>query len=472
LRKGIAPLAIALIAMLVLVGVEGVILVNFVYRMEFSIRAAKEASIVEKINEVEFVKRGLDKALIYSFHQASYFIASKGGYSDFDGVPSYNCIPYWRNYATTNYPTNFLENIEDNSIKDLNSYAEALSNDITVPEYEKVERVLPQKIKNIEDAIKCSYYRCTKGCESSEVKNIEGCSEFCKGAEKICGEDAKNYPVEFSGPGTISKEGLKEINLQCIAPFDPSYTFTWPTISTYVNILLVNRSVVTNYGEEETCNIGSASFEAYKVLEISGDNLQLYSDSVTITIIPYILYVTAEGTTVNYPGGPYYDVVIGATASDKLKFASETLEIKDNVNMSKRIKTNILKLFDRGRENFVAQDKTGDAIEDAVSTHDCDDFKEDVTSSINSKISNLQTSLNGQYSAENINFDLKADDIQFDSSCNSTVAVRVLTKMKDTENKYPVYDYGAKTTKQRNIQLRFYVLSGNYIIQPTASKCE
>jgi len=471
LRKGVAVLAIALIGMLVAVVVEGVILVNFVFRIELSIRAAREAEIVKKINEVEFVKRGLDKTLIYSFHQASYFIGSRGGYSNFGSVPSYNCIPYWRVYDSTNYPTDFFENIEGDSLERLNSYTQSLSNGVSAPEYNKVERTMPEKVGNIEDAIKCSYYRCTKGCESPEVNNIEGCSEFCKDSGKICGDNAKEFPVEFSGTATISKEALNEINLHCIVPYDPSSGITWPSISFYTNILTVNRSVISNYGEEETCTVGATGFEAYKSLEITGDNLQIYSDSKTITIVPFIVYVTFEATTINYPIKPYYDMVIEATTSDELKFISETLEITDNVNMSKLIKTNILKLFDVGRENFVGQDKIGDAVESATDLHDCDDPKDDVISSINSKISSLRSTLNSQYSAENIGFTLSADDIQFDPSCNSTVAAKVLVRVRDTENKYPVYSDAAKTTRSRNIQLKFYVLSGNYVIQPIKNTC-
>lgn len=56
------------------------------------------------------------------------------------------------------------------------------------------------------EAIKCAYYRCTEGCEEAIKKvnsQIFDCSEFCKYEEwgideKICGGEAKSYPVEVS----------------------------------------------------------------------------------------------------------------------------------------------------------------------------------------------------------------------------------------------------------------------------------
>jgi len=368
LKKGLGPLAIGLIAVLGVVVVGGVLLTNFVFRLEFIARTAREASIIEKINEVEFVKRALDKALFYSFHQASYFTVARGGYSNFDNVPpigdvngdsivnsidfnlcnqtmwedwppcdldsdgmvsiadliilgtkyghtrksipSYNCIPYWRNYTTLNYP-NFMRSIEEVSLNNLNDYVENISNNIFVLEYDKVRGII----------------------------------------------------------------------------VDDDY------------------------------------------------------------------------------------FIIKAIASEELNLLEETLHIKDNATINKSIQTGIGKLFRIGKENFIIEDKIGDVATDVVNLHDCDDSRSGVTSSINSKVSNLQTTLNNQYSADNIEFILSADSIKFDPSCNSMVAVRVLIKMKDTINEYLVYDDAVKTTNLRNIQLKFYILSGNYVIQPITNEC-
>ncbi|MFQ6055346.1 MAG: hypothetical protein ACE5J3_05115, partial [Methanosarcinales archaeon] len=259
MKKGIGPLAIGLIAILGVVVVGGIILTNFVFRLEFFARAARAASIIEKINEVEFVKRGLDKALIYSFHQASYAIASRGGYSDFDNVPSYNCISYWRNYTTINYPTDFLENIEEVSLKNLNDYTQTLSDDVTVPEYQKIER------KEIE--ISCdSFDEDRYGCKNQAGCSWCGCGYFIEGIFSTCFPDK---PQE-----------------ECYGSWDTDIT--------------------KSYG-----------------------------------------WVGCRGT----PTADY--VVIEATASDNLKYVSETLHIEDNASMNELIKKNISKLFEIGNENFV-----------------------------------------------------------------------------------------------------------------------
>lgn len=65
-----------------------------------------------------------------------------------------------------------------------------------------------EELTNLEDAILCAYYRCVKGCDSDEVKNLEihvsendvkNCKrDFCdpfKEDGKVCGDNAKNNPV-------------------------------------------------------------------------------------------------------------------------------------------------------------------------------------------------------------------------------------------------------------------------------------
>jgi hypothetical protein len=62
------------------------------------------------------------------------------------------------------------------------------------------------------------------------------------------------------------------------------------------------------------------------------------------------------------------------------------------------------------------------------------------------------------------------NDIQVD--CNGHAAVRVLVTIIGSENKYPVYDFLLNTTEMRNIQLKFYVVSGNAnLIEPEIDQC-
>jgi len=79
------------------------------------------------------------------------------------------------------------------------------------------------ELSELEQAIRCSYYRCTRGCQA--LKDMDfgdfDCLSFCNEnwvegtKETICGWAAQQAPVEFSGGGTISAENLKEV-AQCV----------------------------------------------------------------------------------------------------------------------------------------------------------------------------------------------------------------------------------------------------------------
>jgi len=54
---------------------------------------------------------------------------------------------------------------------------------------------------------------------------------------------------------------------------------------------------------------------------------------------------------------------------------------------------------------------------------------------------------------------------------NYNFAVRVLVKITDLENKIPVYDYDSGLAELKNLELNFYIFSGNYIADPAKSVC-
>lgn len=306
MRKGIAPLAIAAIAILALVSIEGLLLTNFVFRMEFSVRAVKESVIIEAINSMEFVKRALPHAATYSYHQASYYTASRGGYDDIS-VESYDCIPYWRIFTGTAYP-DYRDDIKSASLSIFYEY----------------------------------------------LVEIEG--EVFR---------FPSYTVEID-------EGARKFKL---------------------------------------------------------------------------------------------------SSSGELKYWTDTVEITDKPNVEVPIDTGFFRIYGIGKDKFIDTDNIGNSVKTVSDSHACGDSQNTISSEIRSAISSLQSTLNSQYSSESIGFVLTVEDIQFDPSCNSDFAARVLVKIKDTSSTFLAYDYDEKTTKRRNIELKFYVLSGGYMTDPTTSEC-
>jgi len=57
-------------------------------------------------------------------------------------------------------------------------------------------------------------------------------------------------------------------------------------------------------------------------------------------------------------------------------------------------------------------------------------------------------------------------------SDDSNYAIKVLVEIIDISDKYLVYDYYSKKTELKNIGLRFYVLTGNYQVDPETNYCE
>lgn len=137
-KKGIVPvIIIAFLVMVVIVVTEGVILSNYLVRSENIVRAIREEEIIQSINTVEFAKRGLSQAVLYSFNQAAYDIGNRGGYFNIPSGISDNCIPYWKTFSNANIPSDFESQLRQNLLKILNSYGNSL--DVDVPKYDNVQ---------------------------------------------------------------------------------------------------------------------------------------------------------------------------------------------------------------------------------------------------------------------------------------------------------------------------------------------
>jgi len=149
LKGGIILFALAIVAVVLIA--EGIYVSNFITKTSVLQIAVRETDIIESVNLMEFIKNSMQQALDYSFYQASYDVARKGGYDKLT-IGSYNCAPYWRYYTSTiDFPTNPLDNLSSATKDKLNQYASALSYDISImPTYNDVS------IVNSGDIIKVS----------------------------------------------------------------------------------------------------------------------------------------------------------------------------------------------------------------------------------------------------------------------------------------------------------------------------
>lgn len=96
--KGFAPIVLALIVVILVV--YTLVMAYLIGKTETSYRAQVEKSIIGAINKMEFVKREIPVAISYSFYQASFDLAARGGYETYS--LSYNCIPYWKVFSQDN----------------------------------------------------------------------------------------------------------------------------------------------------------------------------------------------------------------------------------------------------------------------------------------------------------------------------------------------------------------------------------
>jgi hypothetical protein len=120
--KGIGPLIV--LAIVGAIALYSLILAVVIGRTEINVRALVEKEILSAINRMEFTKREIPVAIRYSFYQASFDLANRGGYETFG--TSYNCIPYWKVFSQNNIP-NFETNFKNVFLKIFSKYTSDLS---------------------------------------------------------------------------------------------------------------------------------------------------------------------------------------------------------------------------------------------------------------------------------------------------------------------------------------------------------
>jgi hypothetical protein len=82
---------------------EFIYLSSMIQKTQPIVQIVRETEIIRGINRLEFAKQYLLKSALYSYYQASYDVANRGGFSDLS-TNSYNCIPYWKIYSQDNSP--------------------------------------------------------------------------------------------------------------------------------------------------------------------------------------------------------------------------------------------------------------------------------------------------------------------------------------------------------------------------------
>ncbi len=99
--------------------VIGVLSFSLAYQVQSVVRGLHERSTIEAINEMEFVKKAIPQAAIYSTNQAGYETLKYGGYSSSGCDPQkFDDLPYWRTFEKTCAPDDIKSPIE-NRMKEL-----------------------------------------------------------------------------------------------------------------------------------------------------------------------------------------------------------------------------------------------------------------------------------------------------------------------------------------------------------------
>jgi hypothetical protein len=171
-KKGMAPVALAIIAAVSLIGLETIFVVNYFVNSDVVHRTAKETEAIEVIDSMEFLKRSMQHAVVDSLYTSSFDVMERGGYDTFsEGVNVVGCSPYWRVHDTVSEP-DIEAGIKSSFLKVFNcygkKYAQAYSIKgimISTPDYSSCGSV---DLVAGEDAIKL-YIKdgCKSGFETS-----------------------------------------------------------------------------------------------------------------------------------------------------------------------------------------------------------------------------------------------------------------------------------------------------------------
>jgi hypothetical protein len=142
---------------------------------------------------------------------------------------------------------------------------------------------------------------------------------------------------------------------------------------------------------------------------------------------------------------------INVSSGSDLKHTAGYFEIKNNPAISADFPFEIKRMFEFAKQNFVDDDRLGGAVSSASDASDAVVKMLYLESAMQSELGSASY---GKY------------DISFTpykiSSGDSSFALRVLVKIvdKSSDAGYPIYDATENVTKERNIEMKFYVLTG------------
>ncbi len=124
-----------------ILAIIGVLSFSLAYQVHSVVRGLHERTIIEAINEMEFVKKASQQSLVYSVYQGTYEVLKFGDYTT-EGcdIEKFDNLPYWRTNEKTCAPTsiktplrNKVEKIFVEYLTELKETAQKIN--IKIPEY-------------------------------------------------------------------------------------------------------------------------------------------------------------------------------------------------------------------------------------------------------------------------------------------------------------------------------------------------
>jgi hypothetical protein len=229
--------------------------------------------------------------------------------------------------------------------------------------FENFLKVAPE-LTELEKAIKCAYYRCIDGCNSWKLEqltfySIDGeisCSEFCnipsefKEDNKICGNNAKLYPVEVIGNQKIDAGHLNDI-AHCIITDD---TWTTGVIAHQSKWLYINKNLLSTIDRTDECAgrqpltkrpvVGNAIERA----KVNADTLYVHTSKGSWCPVEWCLGWDNIVTLIS--SSPFY-LILGPDNSYSLSFKLSSFEQENSYPKKVRIfnaanNENIILVFD------------------------------------------------------------------------------------------------------------------------------
>lgn len=162
-----------------MLAIIGVLSFSLAYQVQSVVRGQNERTIIEAINEMEFVKKAIPHAAVYSSYQAAYETLKYGGYSTQGCTPEkFNNLPYWKVNDNECFPNNLdqdltqdLKKIMSEYLKDLKEKASKIK--IEIPEYQSMAVEIKGDQINVQASANEKIKFRIEGLELSDSPNIK-----------------------------------------------------------------------------------------------------------------------------------------------------------------------------------------------------------------------------------------------------------------------------------------------------------